>query len=202
MSLTDILFSGLGSAIISAGLTYYVFIKSRKPPSGKAYEILKKIGKRLKDPEGEYLIGTSAKQNREIAKIIYGEADGSVIGTAFLEDPANYKQSDLSKNLMNRAEKFVRLTCEDVCSSESYKKCKENMEQLLPKSKLIVIPHGVIFSRIDGTFCRLSDNSYLALVSFHDPKETKDNQAVVFRDGIAENYFNYYNELCKRFEDS
>jgi hypothetical protein len=64
---------------------------NEKPPTGKAYVLLQSIGKILEEPKGEYYFTRSTNDNYGIANHIYTHADGTIIATAFHEDPSTYK---------------------------------------------------------------------------------------------------------------
>jgi hypothetical protein len=199
MNVINIVFGGAGGAIIAAAVAYYIYVKSKKPPTGKAYETLKGLGKILREPEGEYYFTRSADDNWHVANHIYGHADGGIIATAFHEDPATYGQRDLARSFKYGGSLFTRLTCEEMCGFESEKKARESLSNILKGSTLTVIPKGEAVTRIDGIFCRFSDNTHLSFIAFRHPKDPGKNRGVIFRDGIAQSFFEYYEGLAEKY---
>jgi len=198
MDILEIIFSGIGGAVIASIVAYYIFLKGKNPPIGKAYEILKGLGKILQEPEGEYYITRSADDNFHVANHIYNHADGKIIATAFHEDPSIYGERDLARSFRFGGSLFTRVTSEDVCNKASEEKARESLSKILEGSNLAVIPKGEAFTRIDGIYCRLSDDTHLAFIAFRDPESPAENRGVIFRDGIAKNFFDYYEKLIKR----
>ena len=199
MGVLNVVFGGIGGAIIAAGVAYYIYLKSKKPPTGKAYEILKGLGKILEEPEGEYYFTRSADDNFHVANHIYNHADGEVIATAFHEDPSTYGERDLARSFKYGGSLFTRITCEEICNSESEKKTREFMSKMLKGSALLVIPKAEAITRIDGIFCRLSDDTHLSFLAFRHPKDPGKNKGVIFRDGIARSFFEYYQGLIEKY---
>jgi len=199
MSIINIVFGGLGGAIITAVVAYYIYLKSKKPPGGKAYEILKGLGKILQEPEGEYYFTRSADDNFQVANHIYSHADGQIIATAFHEDPSTYGEQDLVRSFKYGGSLFTRLTCEEICGLESEKKARKLLSDILKGSTFIVIPKGEAITRIDGVFCRFNDNTYLSFVAFRHPKDPSRNKGVIFRDGIAKSFFEYYEAIIEKY---
>ncbi len=199
MEIVNVLFGGIGGAIITAAVGYYIYLKSKKPPTGKAYEILKGLGKILEEPEGEYYFARSADDNFHIANHIYSHADGRIISTAFHEDPSTYGKRDLARAFKYGGSLFARLTCEEVCGLESEKNAREFLSDLLKGSFFVVVPKGEAITRIDGIFCRFNDNSHLSFIAFRHPKDPSRNKGVIFRDGIAKSFFEYYQALIEKY---
>lgn len=202
MDIINIVFGGIGGAIIAAVVTYYIYLKSKKPPTGKAYEILKGLGKILREPEGEYYFTRSVDDNFHVANHIYSHADAKIIATAFHEDPSTYGERDLARSFKYGGSLFARLTCEEVCGLESEKKAREFLSNILKGSTLVVIPRGETITRIDGIFCRFNDNTYLSFIAFRDAKDPSKNTGVIFRDGIAQSFFEYYQGLIEKYAKS
>jgi hypothetical protein len=175
-------------------------LKSKRPPSGDAYEVLKKIGKRLKDPEGEYHFSRSATENYNIAKDIYSLSDGNVICTAFHENPLIYGPSDLVR-CFRYGSLLRRITSEEFCNQASQEETRTNLHEACSGAKLIVIPMGQPYTRIDGIFCRYHDGTNLAFVAFRDPEHIEENMGVIFRNGIAEYFYEYYNKLATKYNN-
>ena len=197
MDIANILMGGLGGAVISATVTYWVFLKSRKLPSGKAYEILKQLHKRLKEPEGEYYFAKSADDNYGVARDIYALSDGEIVATAFHENPEKYGENDLVRSF-KYGSLFTRITAEEVCSGESLEQARRTLQEIRKGASLVIVPKGEAYTRIDGIFCHFHDDTYLSFVSFRDPDDPSRNRGVIFRDGIAESFFNYYNDLAEK----
>jgi hypothetical protein len=202
MEVIKMIFSGIGGAIITAAVAYYIYLKSKKPPKGKAYEILKGLGKILREPEGEYYFTRSADANFHVANHIYSHADGKIIATAFHEDPSTYGERDLARSFRYGGSLFTRLTCEEVCAAESEKKAKELLSNMLKGSTLVVIPRGEAITRIDGIFCRFTDDTHLSFIAFRHAEDPNKNRGVIFRDGIAQSFFEYYESLAEKFVKS
>ncbi|MBM3333074.1 hypothetical protein FJY63_00265 [Candidatus Sumerlaeota bacterium] len=202
MDVLNVVLGGTGGAIISAGVAYWIYRKSRKPPTGKAYEILIALGKILEEPEGEYYFTRSADDNFHVANHIYSHADGEIIATAFHEDPSTYGERDLVRAFKYGGSLFTRITCEEVCGLESEKKAREHLSNILKGATLVVIPKGEGITRIDGVFCRFNDNTHLSFIAFRHPKNQSKNKGVVFRDGIAESFFEYYRGLLEKYGKS
>jgi hypothetical protein len=199
VEIANIVFGGIGGAIISALVSYLIYVKSKKPPAGKAYEILKGLGKILKEPEGEYHFTRSADDNFEVANHIYSGADGNIISTAFNEDPSIYGQQDLVRSFKYGGSLFTRLTCEEVCGTASETKARRALSEILKGSTFIVIPKGEVITKIDGVFCRFNDSTHLSFVAFTHPKDPSKNKGVIFRDGIAQSFFEYYQGLVEKY---
>jgi len=199
MNILYILFSGIGGAIITAGVAYYIYLKSKKPPTGKAYEILKGLGKILEEPEGEYYFTRSADDNFNVANHIYNHADGGIIATAFLEDPSTYGERDLARAFKYGGSLFTRITCEEVCDTESEIKARESLSKILKGSTLVIIPKGEAITRIDGIFCRFNDNTHLSFIAFRHSKDPSKNRGIIFRDGIAKSFFEYYEGQIEKY---
>ena len=197
MDWLGIILGGVGGSVVSSVAAYGIYLKSQKPPSGAAYQILKKIGKRLREPEGEYYFSKSVDANYEIAKEIYGSADGYIISTAFSENPAVYGMGDLARGF-KYGSLLRRITAEDVCTPKSQAKASENLEKSCRGACLIVIPKASSYNRIDGMFCKFHDDTYLTFVAFRVPEDGSSSRGVIFRDGIAEQFYEYYDALANK----
>ena len=198
MELLNILVGGLGGAIISAVVALYIFHNSKPKQTGLAYELLGKLQFLLKTTAAEYYFTKSVDENYHVARLIYQEADADVIATAFNENPENYGESDLARGYRYGSH-FTRITCHDVCPEPSAKVCKKTLTKILRGSKLIVIPRGEAITKIDGVFCRFRDSTYLCAISFRNPESLEKNKGVVFRDGIAEGFFEYYKFIADKY---
>jgi hypothetical protein len=185
--------------MVSAVVAYYIHLKSRKPPHGRAYEILQALGKMLQEPDGEYYFTRSADDNFHVANHIYNHADGEIIATAFNEDPSTYGERDLARSFRYGGSLFTRITCEEVCGPESQKKAEEFLSNILKGSTFVVIPRGQAITRLDGIFCRLGDDTHLSFLAFRHPTDPKKNKGVIFRDGIARSFFDYHLGLVEKY---
>jgi len=197
MEFLKILVGGLGSTLITAGVTL-VFHKSKSKPTGLSYELLKKLQFLLKTTEAEYYFTKSSNENRNVASLIFQNADADVIATAFNENPEKYGEGDPALGFRYGSH-FTRITCQDVCSDSSAVTCKKTLDKSLRGSMLIVIPQGEPITKIDGIFCRFKESSYLYAVAFRDPENIDENKGVVFRNGIAEGFFEYYEYIAKKY---
>jgi hypothetical protein len=202
MEIVHYILSGLTGAALTAGMSYYIYTKSKKTPSGKSYEILKGLGKILEEPQGEYYYTRSSNDNYFVANHIYSHADGEIIATAFNEDPSTYGERDLVRMFKYGGSLFTRITCEEVCSGESIEIAEKSLYAILKGSSFVVVPRGELLTRIDGIFCRFNDNTYLAFVAFRDAQDPSKNKGVIFRDGIANYYFEYFHAVKGKYERS
>lgn len=195
--------AGLGGAVITSAVSLYIHQihqKNRTTPKGHAKELLEKIGKFLKSEKLDYYFMDSAKENRHITNAIYSHASSTIIATAFHENPANYGKNDLAANLQFGGSLFTRITSEDVCDSESQIRARSCLENILPGAQLVIIPKGEIFTRVDGIFCKFVDGTYLCLIAFRNPENKVHNRGTLFHDGISITFFDYYNQLIKKYQ--
>jgi len=195
----DWIFGGLGGAVLTAVVTWVIHKQSTPRPSGRAWEILKGLNRVLGKQEGEVYFTKSAQDHYQVAAYLYGNADGKVIGTAFHEDPSIYGERDLIQAFRYGGSLFTRITCEEVCPTPSEDKARTGLEAIQKGAALVVIPAGEMFVRFDGIFCRLSDGSHICLLSFRNPRYARKNTGVVFRDGMAQNFFDYYESLADQY---
>ena len=65
-----------------------------------------------------------------------------------------------------------------------------------------MIPKGEKYVRVDGMFCRFRDETYLCFIAFRNPSDPRANRGIIFREDIAEYFFNYYKELVKKCQKS
>lgn len=202
MDFTELIFGGIGGAIVSAGVAYYIYVKSKRPPTGKAYVILKGLGKILEEPEGEYYFTRSADDNFHVANHIYSHADSRIIATAFNEDPSTYGDGDLARGFTYGGSLFRRITSRDVCSPDSETRARQSLTDMLEGASLIVLPTDAHVTKIDGIFCRFNDNTHLCFIAFREPSALAKNKGVIFRDGVAKSFFEYYEELIEKYANS
>ena len=204
MDALNIIFGGVGGAvigsIISGLIAYSIYRKSKRPPTGKAYEILKGLGKRLREPEGEYHLTRSSDDNFKVASHIYSHADGPTIATTFHDDPSTYGEIDLVRSFKFGGSLFTRITSDDVCGPSSAEIATESLSRILKGSNLVVIPRNEAFTRMDGIYCRLSDDTHLSFLTFRDPENKGRNKGIFIRDGIAETMFEYYETIARTYK--
>ena len=176
-------------------LASYFFLKLTKPGRNKkAYKLLKGFKSFLGEPLGEYYFANSKDDNKKVAEYIYRNADEEIIATSFNEDPSIYGENDLARAIKNKT-RFTRLTSGEVCDARSEKKVEKNILRYLNGSSFIILPTGASYTRIDGIFCKFSDDSYLTFFAFRNPLDMQQNKGVVFRNGIAKSFFEYYEAL-------
>jgi len=198
MDWLNIFLGGLGGAIITAGVSLYILNATNPKPTGQAYALLTKLQFLLKQEKSEYYFTKSADENYDVAKLIYSDSDAEIIATAFNEDPEKYGEGDIARGY-RYGSLFTRITSDDVCPTSSQEKCRTVMKKILRGSHLVVIPQSEHITRIDGIFCRFKDSSYLCAIAFRDPSNSDKNKGVVFRDGIAEGFFEYYKLLAETY---
>lgn len=198
MNWIDTIFGGIGGVIIASIVALYIHFSSKPKKNGMAYALLKKLQFLLKNSEAEYYFTKSANENYQVARLIYSEADAQIIATAFNENPEIYGESDLSRGF-RYGSLFTRITCEDICPKASEDNCRRNLVRILRGSNFVVVPSGQPITKIDGIFCRFKDDSYLCAIAFRDPQSIDKNNGVVFRDGIAEGFFNYYQGISQKY---
>lgn len=165
----------------------------------KAREILGGIATILaQSTERPLYLTHSTDENFLVARHIYNRANGEIIATAFYENPAKYIGRDLATALAAGPYfKFTRITCREVCNSDSEKRAGKSLSEILEHSKLIVIPKGEAITKIDGIFCKLRDQSYLAFITLRHPDDASKNTGTIFSDKVAQNFFNYYKTLAE-----
>lgn len=199
MNWLNIIFGGFGGAIVAAIIAYVIHRQSKEKPTGKAYEILQALGKLLEKSKGEYFFTKSAKDNYKVAQLIYGHSDGEVISTAFNENPKLYGDSDLIRGFNYGGSLVTRITCRNVCNADDESAVKKKMQNILKGANFIVIPENAFITKIDGIFSKLSDDSYLTFISFRNHERPKKNKGVIFRDGIAKGFFEYYERIIEKY---
>ncbi len=74
------------------------------------------------------------------------------------------------------------------------------MENILKGSNLIVIPEDAYITKIDGIFSKLSDDTYLTFIAFRNHEIPEKNKGVIFRDGIAKGFFEYYERIIDKYD--
>ncbi len=194
----NIIFGGFGGVVIASLVALYIHRRTKPKPAGLAYELLKKLQFLLKSSESEYYFTKSADENYQVAKLIYSDSDAEIIATAFNENPEKYGEADIARGF-RYGSLFTRITSNDVCPTESAEKVKTAMQKIVRGSNLIVVPESEHMTRIDGIFCRFKDSSYLCAIAFRDPENIDKNKGVVFRDGIAEGFYEYYKLIADKY---
>jgi len=193
----DNIIAAIISAIITASITLYIHFSRQPKRRGLAYKVLCELKKKLESPKGEYCRTKTADDNFEIAQHLYKKVEGEIVATAFHENPANYGENDLVR--LFRQRDFIRITCEEVCDKKSQKIAKTNLSKIHKSASLVVIPKGEKYVRVDGMFCRFRDETYLCFISFRNPSNPKENYGIIFREDIAEIFFDYFKELAKKY---
>ncbi|MEK7795614.1 MAG: hypothetical protein AAB353_13845 [Candidatus Hydrogenedentota bacterium] len=191
--------SAVVGAVLTGAVSLFIYNRSVERPSGDAYVFLRKLGKQLEKPAGRMYRTGSSNDNFKIANYIYDQAQAKLIATSFNEDPSTYGERDLARVYASRGRFFTRITAEDICPPDAQSVTRVNMEKYVPGSRLVVVPVGSLFTRVDGIFCRFEDDTYLAFVSFRNPADSRENAGVVFCDGIANGYFSYYDDLAGKY---
>ncbi len=200
MEILKYIFSGFGGAILTSIVAYIIFRQGKEKPVGKAYAILKNLGKLLERPKGEYYFTKSATDNYKVAQLIYKESDGEIISTAFNENPKLYGETNLIRNYNYGGSQITRITCRNVCSNTDEVEVKKTMHTILKGSNLIVVPEYEYITKIDGIFSKLSDESYITFIAFRNQDKPEKNKGVIFRDGIAKGFYEYYRKIIEKNE--
>jgi len=194
MEWMEVLFSGVGTAVVTAIVTY--FVTRRRPPKGKAREVLRKLRKHLRPAGGEYHFARSTDENFVLAGDIYGYSDGETIATAFNENPEKYGEGDLVRRFTSGS-KFTRISAEEVCNGASQGRARDSLQKAKRGAVLLVAPAGMSYTRIDGIFCRFGDGTHLAFASFRNPEDASANEGMVFHGELADRFFDYYQRLAR-----
>ena len=74
------------------------------------------------------------------------------------------------------------------------------MQKILKGSNLVVVPEDAYITKIDGIFSKLSDDSHLTFIAFRNHDNPEKNKGVIFRDGIAKGFFEYYKKIIEMYE--
>ena len=194
------IFEGLAGALIGAAVTIISIYLSKERPSGQAYKILKELGKILEKPKGEYYFTKTSDDNKSVANIIFQNSNEKIISTSFNENPIKYGEGDLISFYKYGGSNIFRISCRDICTENDEVIIKNIMNKVMRGSNFIVIPNNVNFTRIDGIFSRQQDGTYLTFIAFRNPKKPTKNCGVIFRDGIAKSFFEYYENLIELYE--
>ena len=199
MDWINIIFGGLGGAVIAAAVAFIIHYQSREKPTGKAYEILQKLGKFLEKPKGGYYFTKSANDNYKVAQLIYSHSDSEIICTAFNENPKLYREADLIRGFNFGGSLVTRITCRNVCSEQDEIDVKNSMTRILKGSNLLVLPENLYLTKIDGIFAKLHDDTYLTFIEFMDHERSDNNKGVIFKDGIAKGFYEYYERIVDSY---
>lgn len=170
--------------------------KKKAGLTGRAHRIITRLGKSARSFDGYYFFSRSPTENFRIASHVYKHAAGEIIGTSFRENPTTYGEQDLAQ-LLPPGASFTRLTTDKVCSAEDKKQAEAILKVFVPNSKVAIIPSREYFTSIDGIYARLSDETYLAFVTFPDMGPERQNQGILFCGRIAEMFFTYYRDLSQ-----
>lgn len=189
----------LGSSITAIVALYIHF--SRQPKRrGMAYKVLRDLKKKLESPKGEYCRTKTSDDNFEIAQHLYKKVEGEIVATAFHENPAIYGNNDLARLFQQK--RLTRLTCEEICDKDSQNIARVNLSKVHKGASLVVIPKGEKYVRLDGMFCRFRDETYLCFIAFRNPSDPQANRGIIFREDIAESFFDYFKELANKYQNN
>ena len=191
MDISNLIFGGLLGAILTSIVT--ILTSRLKLNKTKAYRFLESQEIDLTSFSGEYFEVTNASRIKRYVQNIYGQVSGEIIATAFHENPVIYGDFDFVSGFQYGH--FTRITSEEICNEQDQIKAENNLLKIKPGAEFICIPEGMPYTRIDGIFVRFQSGSYLALVSFRNPKDENRNKSIIFCDGIAEYLFQYYEDI-------
>lgn len=163
---------------------------SDKKIDDEALKTLKWIQEEIEEINGSYIYSDSTLKNKKIATLLYTKCTKKLIGTAFFEDPNNYKD-DLAA-FVDQGIEFVRITTGDVCSQESQKGQKEKLRSFQSNARLVVVPADTGISKLGGLFCEMKDGSHLAFIALNNVGNKGENHGLVFCGDTAEHLFKYY----------
>jgi len=200
MNWFNTIFDGFVGALIGAVVTIVLYFLSKEKPSGQAYKILRELGKSLQKPKGEYYFTRTSNDNKQVANTIFHRSNEKVIATSFNENPIKYGEGDLISFYKYGGSNIYRITSRDICPEKDEKIIRETMNKVLKGSNLIIIPSDVHITKIDGIFTRQQDDTFLTFIAFHNPLNSTKNCGVIFRDGIAKSFFEYYENLIELYD--
>ncbi len=173
---------------------YEYWKKKKAGLTGLAHGIISKLGKSVQSFTGNYFIAHSPNDNFKIAKHVYEHVTGDVIATCFRENPFSYGAHDLAR-LLPTGTSFARLTTETVCSETERNKAEDALKDLVPNTKIVSVPAGDYFTRIDGIYAKLSDETYIAFVTFPKIGTEHRNRGIVFYGNTAKAFYDYHRDL-------
>lgn len=177
-----------------ADRTYEYWKKKKAGLTGLAHGIISKIGKAVQSFTGCYFLAHTPTDNYKIAKHVYENATGDVIATCFRENPITYGEHDLARLLPTGAS-FARLTTATVCPEADRSQAESILSKLVPNAKIVNVPSGDYFTRIDGIYTKLSDETYIAFVTFPKIGTENRNRGIVFYGNTAKAFYDYHKEL-------
>ena len=173
---------------------YELWKKKKAGLTGLAHGIISKLGKSVQSFTGDYFLANTPTDNFRITKHVYEHASGDVIGTCFRENPVSYGERDLARLLPTGAS-FTRLTTETVCPESDRSKGEAVLKKLIPDAKITYVPPGNYFTRIDGIYTKLSDDTYIAFVTFPKTGTDHRNRGIVFYGHVAKAFYDYHRDL-------
>lgn len=163
---------------------------TREYENDQAHEIINWLQGNLQKITGSYIITNTKNENAKIAGQLYSRVNGEVISTCFFESP-DYGHSDYA-NMISPATKFIRITCNDVCSDVVAKKVIDRLNSFECSASLVVVSSKINISKIGGIFCNLSDGSHLAFIAMNNRGGSNENQGIMLSGTIAREFFQYY----------
>ncbi|VFM97935.1 MAG: hypothetical protein BECKG1743D_GA0114223_102733 [Candidatus Kentron sp. G] len=173
----------------------YEWHKKRKIGlTGQAHDIIAKLGDSVQSYTGNYFLSDNPTDNFRITRHLYEHATGDVIGTCFRENPVCYGEQDLAR-LLPKGASFTRLTTEGICPDADRIQAEATLKELAPNAKIVGVPSGDYFTRIDGIFTELSDGTHIAFVTFPKTGTEDHNRGIVFYGHTARAFFEYYRDL-------
>lgn len=173
---------------------YELWKKKKAGLTGQAHDIISQLGRSVQSFSGNYFLANSPTDNFKITKHVYEHAAGDVIATCFRENPVSYGEHDLAR-LLPKGASFARLTTETVCPESDRLKAEAVLKGLLPNAKIINIPSGDYYTRIDGIYTELSDGTHIAFVTFPKTGTDHRNRGIVFYGHTAKAFFDYHRDL-------
>lgn len=178
--------------LLNHGFEYWR--KKKAGLTGLAHGIISKLGKSVQSFTGNYFIAHSPNDNFRIAKHVYENVTGDVIATCFRENPAIYGEHDLAR-LLPAGASFARLTTESVCPEDERSTAEAALKELVPNATIVNVPSGDYFTRIDGIYAKLSDETYIAFVTFPKTGTEHRNRGIVFYGNTAKAFYDYHRDL-------
>lgn len=173
---------------------YEYWKKKKAGLTGLAHDIISKLGKSVHSFTGNYFIAQSPNDNFRITKHVYEHVTGDVIATCFRENPVRYGEQDLAR-LLPAGASFARLTTETVCPESDRRAAEDALKQLVPNAKIVNVPSGDYFTRIDGIYAKLSDDTYIAFVTFPKMGTEHRNRGIIFYGNTAKAFYDYHLDL-------
>jgi len=69
------------------------------------------------------------------------------------------------------------------------------LKELVTNAKHVNVPSGDYFTRIDGIYTTLSDDTYIAFVTFPKTRTEHHNRGIVFYGNTAKAFYDYHKDL-------